>query len=53
MYFPAGYLILCFILALIGRRQKFGFWGLLFCSLLFTPLVGLLIIAGSGRQRTS
>lgn len=35
------------ILGILGRHHKFGFWGMLFCSILLTPIVGMLIyIAG-------
>lgn len=35
------------ILGILGRHHKFGFWGLIFCSLMLSPLIGMLIyIAG-------
>lgn len=36
------------LVALMGRKRKFGFWGYFFASLLFTPLVGLLFVIASG-----
>jgi hypothetical protein len=40
--------LLCVILALIigffGRNLRFGFWGYFFVSILFTPIIGFLIL---------
>ena len=44
------YLGLCFLIALIGSRRKFGFWGNLFCSLFLTPVIGAIIMLASDRQ---
>ena len=32
------------IVALLGRNCRFGFWGMLFVSLLFTPIIGILLL---------
>ena len=32
------------LIAIAGRRYRFGFWGYLFGSLLLTPLIGLLML---------
>lgn len=40
-------LILSLIIGYVGRDRKFGFWGYFFGSLLFTPLVGLLLVIAS------
>lgn len=32
------------LVAFLGRRTKFGFWGNFFASMLLSPLVGLLLI---------
>jgi uncharacterized membrane protein len=32
---------------LLGRKRKFGFWGYLFASIFFTPIVGLVLLLGS------
>jgi hypothetical protein len=37
------------LVAALGRRRKFGFWGYFFCSLLFSPLMGLLFLAASDK----
>jgi len=46
----AVYLGLCFLIALIGSRRKFGFWGNLFCSLFLTPVIGAIVMLASDIQ---
>jgi hypothetical protein len=41
------YVVFCFLVALIGRNRKLGFWGYLFFSILLTPIVGLITIFAS------
>jgi len=41
------YFALCLALAVMGRNRKFGFWGYLFASILFTPLIGAFIVLAS------
>ena len=36
---------------LLGRSRKFGFWGYLFCSLFFTPLVGLVLVLAPDKRK--
>jgi hypothetical protein len=50
MTIAAVYVGLCFIVALIGSRRKFGFWGYFFCSLALSPCVGALILLGSDKR---
>ena len=40
----AAYILLAVIVAVIGRRRKWGYWGYLWSSLLFTPVFGLLFV---------
>jgi hypothetical protein len=41
----AIYLIACGVVGVLGRRHRWlGFWGIFACSLLLTPLVGLLVV---------
>lgn len=40
-------LVLCVIVANMGKQRKFGFWGYLFASLLFTPVIGLFLVLAS------
>jgi hypothetical protein len=44
------YLGLCLLIAMIGKRRKFGFWGYFFCSLFLTPIIGAIIMLGSDIQ---
>jgi hypothetical protein len=44
-------LIICALTALLGRNRKIGYgWGLFFC-LIFSPLVGLIIILCSKKKK--
>lgn len=40
----AAYIALCILIAYMGRRRKWGFWGYLWSSVLFTPLLGMLFV---------
>jgi hypothetical protein len=44
------YIVLCFIIALLGSNRKFGFWGYFFCSLFLTPLIGALVLLASDKR---
>ena len=44
------WVVLSAAVAFLGKNRKFGFWGYLFCSLFFSPLIGLLLVLGSDRQ---
>jgi len=39
-----GYLVLCLVAGVAGRNRRIGFWGFLFCSILFTPFISLLFL---------
>ena len=46
------YILAAVIVALFGRNRKFGFWGYFFATLLFTPLIGvILVLASDARPR--
>lgn len=45
-----AYVVASLVLAFCGRHRKFGFWGYFFCSLLFTPLLGLLFVIASAPR---
>lgn len=51
------YLILIVVfswfLGMIGRDYKYGFWGNFFISLIFTPIVGLLVLLAQDRHPDS
>lgn len=38
------WLALSFLIACFGRNQRFGFWGLLFGSILLSPVIGMLLL---------
>lgn len=59
------YVMACLVVGMIGANRKFGFWAYVFASMLFTPLVGMILVFASdsrpkpryipeqGDQRTS
>jgi hypothetical protein len=47
-------LIFCaWFLGIVGRNYKFGFWGNFLISLLFTPIVGVIVILAQDRRPNS
>jgi hypothetical protein len=38
------YLALCFLAGILGRNRRIGFWGFLFSSVIFTPVISLLFM---------
>lgn len=49
---PALYILGSLLVATFGRHRKWGFWGLLWASMLMSPLLGLLfVLAGDKPQR--
>lgn len=40
-----------FVIAALGTRYRFGFWGYLFASLLLTPVIGVLLLAAAVPPR--
>jgi hypothetical protein len=40
----AGYLALCLVAGIAGRKRRIGFWGFLFSSILFTPFISLMFL---------
>lgn len=44
---------LSFIVALLGKNRKMGFWGYFFGSLLLTPIIGLLLVLASDPKPKS
>jgi hypothetical protein len=43
----AAYIGLSILVAHLGRRRKWGYWGYLWASILFTPALGFLFILAS------
>ena len=42
-----GMMLVCILIALMGRDRKFGFWGYLFASMLMSPFIGFLLVVAS------
>ena len=40
----AGYLALCLVAGVAGRKRRIGFWGYFFCSFIFTPIISILFL---------
>lgn len=38
------YFVLCLGVAYIGRNRKWGYWGYLWASIIFSPLMGMLFV---------
>ena len=41
---------LAVLLGTLGRHRTMGFWGYFFASLVFTPIIGLLLVLVSGKR---
>jgi len=41
------YFGLCLLVAFLGTKRKWGFWGYLWSSILFSPLLGLVFLLAS------
>lgn len=41
------YLGLCLAIAVLGRKRKWGFWGYLWSSMIFSPLLGFIFLLAS------
>jgi uncharacterized membrane protein len=48
---PAIYLLVSLFIGLLGIHKKMGFWGYFFGSLLFTPLIGAILLCASDNKR--
>jgi predicted membrane protein len=45
------YFALCLVIAIFGINKTMGFWGNLFFSILFSPILGLIVLLVSGGKR--
>ncbi len=45
------YVLASLIIAIFGVNRKFGFWGYLFASLLFSPFIGVILLLASDRKK--
>jgi len=46
-YIVCAWTLASLAIAIGGKRLRFGFWGYLFASLLFSPLIGALLWAAA------
>ncbi|MBN2009492.1 hypothetical protein JW960_09135 [candidate division KSB1 bacterium] len=44
VFYGSIYLALAIVSGWCGRQRRIGFWGFLFASIVFTPLISLLFI---------
>jgi hypothetical protein len=51
MFIPVLYLILCLVVAFLGRARRIGALGFFLASLILTPLIALLILVLSADNR--
>jgi Na+/melibiose symporter-like transporter len=46
------YIVLSMLVAVLGRRRKWGYWGYLWASIIFTPFFGaLFVLSADPRPR--
>jgi hypothetical protein len=38
------YLLACVAAGIMGRKRRIGFWGYVFCSFIFTPVISLMFL---------
>jgi len=50
--FLLPYVLFCWLLGHFGRDLKFGFWGNFWVSIVFTPIVGILVILAQDKRKT-
>lgn len=48
--FVLAYITLAVLMAYLGQNRKWGFWGYLWASILFTPLFGLLFVLAADAK---
>lgn len=52
MLLPFAYLVICLAIGLLGKDRKFGFWGYVFFSLLFSPILGFIVLLASDKRKS-
>lgn len=45
------WLVSAIIIGFLGRKQRFGYWGYFFASILLTPIIGLVILIAATPTR--
>lgn len=48
---PISWLLLAIFIGYLGRDRLLGFWGNFFISIVFTPLIGALVVAATREVR--
>ena len=46
-YLIVAYLVLCLLIGLAGLDRRIGFWGHFLVALVFTPIVGIVVLCTS------
>ncbi|OQX22773.1 MAG: hypothetical protein BWK80_29430 [Desulfobacteraceae bacterium IS3] len=49
--FQLIYFAVSIVIGAAGVNRKMGFWGYLFCSVLFSPLIGLMVLLASDKKQ--
>jgi hypothetical protein len=49
--FALGWIFASLLIAWMGAKFRFGFWGYLFASLLLSPVIGALLLAAAVPPR--
>lgn len=44
------YVMACSLLAYVGRNGKFTFWGNFWVSVIFTPIIGILVVLAQDNR---
>jgi len=47
------YFALSIIIGVFGLNRIMGFWGYMFCSIIFSPVVGLMVLLVSSKKKTT
>ncbi|MBL7005260.1 MAG: hypothetical protein ISR69_14675 [Gammaproteobacteria bacterium] len=50
---PVIYFLVSLFIGLLGINKKLGFWGYFFGSLLFTPLIGVILLCASDKRKVA
>lgn len=44
-------ILLASLMGYLGKERKFGFWGNFFVSLIFTPIVGVIVLLAQDSKK--
>ncbi len=50
LVYVVPFLLFSWFLGMVGRDYKFGFWGNFLISLVFTPIIGLIVVLAQDRR---